>query len=98
MIGGEVQRGLERLDREVIAPESEPAPAEPVRQAVPAGLPPQAGLEDDGGRAVLAQMVVGPPEEGVGLVVRLVEGDGVKEAVPRRAVISGLVEHAALPQ
>ena len=41
---------------------------------------------------------MGPSEERACVVVRVVEGDRVEEAVPRRRVVARLVEHAALAE
>src|SRR5262249_5922331 len=49
-------------------------------------------------RAVLAQVVVRPREESVGLVVRLVERHGLEQSVAGCLVIAGLVENATLAE
>src|SRR5215470_18881671 len=82
----------------MVAPEPEPAPAEAVVEPLPARLAPKTRLEDDGRRAVLAQVVVRPREESVGLVVRLVERHGLEQSVAGCLVIAGLVENATLAE
>src|SRR5207249_615616 len=81
VVGISVQRGPERSGRQLIPAGAKPAPPQTVVEALPRRLTPECGLEREGSATVIAEEILGPPQQCPRLIVLRIEDRRLGEAV-----------------